>query len=62
MHFINFYAIKFTRNTAKYRLDLLIHNLKKMSLFDLKNKSILITGSSRGIGKAIAHQSAVPRS
>ena len=30
-----------------------------MSLFDLKNKSILITGSSRGIGKAIAHQSAV---
>jgi NAD(P)-dependent dehydrogenase (short-subunit alcohol dehydrogenase family) len=30
-----------------------------MSLFDLKNKSILITGSSRGIGKAIAYQSAV---
>ena len=30
-----------------------------MSLFNLKNKSILITGSSRGIGKAIAHQCAL---
>ena len=30
-----------------------------MSLFNLKNKSILITGSSRGIGKSIAHQSAL---
>ena len=30
-----------------------------MSLFDLNNKSILITGSSRGIGKAIAYQSAL---
>ena len=30
-----------------------------MSLFNLKNKSILITGSSRGIGKSIAHQCAV---
>tara|TARA_B100000459_G_scaffold134689_1_gene90486 strand:+ start:813 stop:1580 length:768 start_codon:yes stop_codon:yes gene_type:complete len=29
-----------------------------MSLFNLKNKSILITGSSRGIGKAIAYQCA----
>ena len=29
-----------------------------MSLFNLKNKSILITGSSKGIGKAIAHQCA----
>ena len=29
-----------------------------MSLFNLKNKSILITGSSRGIGKSIAHQCA----
>ena len=30
-----------------------------MSLFNLKNKSILITGSSRGIGRSIAHQCAV---
>ena len=30
-----------------------------MSIFNLKNKSILITGSSRGIGKSIAHQSAL---
>ncbi|MDA8808969.1 glucose 1-dehydrogenase [Gammaproteobacteria bacterium] len=30
-----------------------------MSLFNLKNKSILITGSSRGIGKAIARHSAL---
>jgi len=30
-----------------------------MSLFNLKNKSILITGSSRGIGKSIAHQCAI---
>ena len=30
-----------------------------MSLFNLKNKSILITGSSRGIGKSIAMQCAV---
>ena len=30
-----------------------------MSLFNLKNKSILITGSSRGIGKAIAKHSAL---
>ena len=30
-----------------------------MSLFNLKNKSILITGSSRGIGKSIAHQCAL---
>jgi len=30
-----------------------------MSLFNLKNKSILITGSSKGIGKSIAHQSAL---
>ena len=30
-----------------------------MSLFSLKNKSILITGSSKGIGKSIAHQSAI---
>ena len=29
-----------------------------MSLFSLKDKSILITGSSKGIGKSIAHQSA----
>ena len=29
-----------------------------MSLFNLKNKSILITGSSEGIGKAIAYQCA----
>ena len=29
-----------------------------MSLFNLKNKSILITGSSKGIGKAIAYQCA----
>ena len=29
-----------------------------MSLFNLKNKSILITGSSRGIGKSIAYQCA----
>ena len=29
-----------------------------MSLFNLKNKSILITGSSRGIGKSIACQCA----
>ena len=29
-----------------------------MSLFKLKNKSILITGSSKGIGKAIAYQCA----
>ena len=30
-----------------------------MSIFNLKNKSILITGSSRGIGKSIAHQCAL---
>jgi short-subunit dehydrogenase len=30
-----------------------------MSLFNLKNKSILITGSSRGIGKSIALHSAL---
>ena len=30
-----------------------------MSLFNLKNKTILITGSSRGIGKSIAHQCAL---
>ena len=30
-----------------------------MSLFNLKNKSILITGSSRGIGKSIAHHCAI---
>ena len=30
-----------------------------MSLFNLNNKSILITGSSRGIGKSIAHQCAL---
>ena len=30
-----------------------------MSLFNLKNKSILITGSSRGIGKSIALHSAM---
>ena len=30
-----------------------------MSLFSLKDKSILITGSSKGIGKSIAHQSAL---
>ena len=30
-----------------------------MSLFNLKNKSILITGSSRGIGKSIAYQCAL---
>ena len=30
-----------------------------MSLFNLKNKSILITGSSRGIGKSIAHHCAL---
>ena len=30
-----------------------------MSLFNLNNKSILITGSSRGIGKAIAHHCAI---
>ena len=30
-----------------------------MSLFNLKNKSILITGSSRGIGKAIAKHCAL---
>ena len=30
-----------------------------MELFNLKNKSILITGSSRGIGKSIAHQCAL---
>ena len=29
-----------------------------MSLFNLKNKSVLITGSSKGIGKAIAYQCA----
>ena len=29
-----------------------------MSLFNLKNKSILITGSSKGIGKAIAFECA----
>ena len=30
-----------------------------MTLFNLNNKSILITGSSRGIGKSIAHQCAL---
>ena len=30
-----------------------------MSLFNLKNKSILITGSSRGIGKSIARHCAI---
>ena len=30
-----------------------------MSLFNLKDKSILITGSSRGIGKAIAKHCAM---
>ena len=30
-----------------------------MNLFNLKHKSILITGSSRGIGKSIAHQCAL---
>ena len=30
-----------------------------MTLFNLKDKSILITGSSRGIGKSIAHQCAL---
>ena len=30
-----------------------------MSLFNLKDKSILITGSSRGIGKSIAHHCAL---
>ena len=30
-----------------------------MSLFSLKNKSVLITGSSRGIGKSIATQCAI---
>ena len=30
-----------------------------MSLFNLKNKSILITGSSRGIGKSIANHCAI---
>lgn len=30
-----------------------------MNLFNLKDKSILITGSSRGIGKSIAHQCAL---
>jgi NAD(P)-dependent dehydrogenase (short-subunit alcohol dehydrogenase family) len=30
-----------------------------MSLFSLQDKSILITGSSKGIGKSIAHQSAL---
>ena len=30
-----------------------------MELFNLKNKSILITGSSRGIGKSIAHHCAL---
>ena len=29
-----------------------------MSLFNLKNKSFLITGSSKGIGKSIAFQAA----
>ena len=29
-----------------------------MSLFNLKNKSFLITGSSKGIGKAIAFEAA----
>ena len=29
-----------------------------MSLFNLKNKSFLITGSSKGIGKSIAFSSA----
>jgi short-subunit dehydrogenase len=38
---------------------LLNHYKQKMSLFSLKNKSILITGSSKGIGKSIAHQSAL---
>tara|TARA_B100000035_G_C21010306_1_gene559302 strand:+ start:292 stop:1059 length:768 start_codon:yes stop_codon:yes gene_type:complete len=30
-----------------------------MTIFNLKDKSILITGSSRGIGKSIAHQCAL---
>ena len=30
-----------------------------MSLFNLKNKSFLITGSSRGIGKSIALNAAM---
>ena len=30
-----------------------------MSLFNLKNKSFLITGSSRGIGKSIALNAAI---
>ena len=30
-----------------------------MNLFNLKDKSILITGSSKGIGKSIAHQCAL---
>ena len=38
---------------------MLNHYKQKMSLFSLKNKSILITGSSKGIGKSIAHQSAL---
>jgi NAD(P)-dependent dehydrogenase (short-subunit alcohol dehydrogenase family) len=40
-------------------LKYLINYKQKMSLFNLKNKSILITGSSRGIGKAIARHSAL---
>ena len=31
-----------------------MHGVYKMSLFDLTGKSILITGSSKGIGKSIA--------